>query len=227
MPLRPAEPSLAGWPATANSNTRGHWARFQPGETKQAHRDSDELSLRCEIWQREWLGLRLLFRLPRRNSQLLQLGIAHRGRRIHHQINGTSGLWEGNYFAQAVGAGEDHHNAIEPKRNAAVRWRAVFERFQKESEAGAGFFVAHAERLKDFALNILAMNTDRARPKLGSIQHNVVRQRANFAQRRLGVVHGINIGLELRHVFFVERCEGMVRRIPALLDIVPLEHREI
>src|SRR5205823_13880794 len=67
-------------------------------ETKQAHRDSDELSLRCEIWQREWLGLRLLFRLPRRNSQLLQLGIAHRGRRIHHQINGTSGLWEGNYF---------------------------------------------------------------------------------------------------------------------------------
>ena len=87
--------------------------------------------------------------------------------------------------------------------------------------------VAHAERLKDFALNILAMNTDRARPKLGSIQHNVVRQRANFAQRRLGVVHGINIGLELRHFFFVERCEGMVRRSPALLDIVPLEHREI
>src|SRR3954471_11530008 len=120
MPLRRREPSLAGSPATANSNTRGHWAGFNLSETKQAHRDSDELSLGCEIWQWEWLGLRLLFCLPRRNFQLLQLGIAHRGRRIHHQINGAGGLWEGNYFAQAVGAGEDHHNAIQPKRNSSV-----------------------------------------------------------------------------------------------------------
>ncbi len=61
---------------------------------------------------------------------------------------------------QAVGAGKDHHNAIQSQRNATVRGRAVLQRFQEKSKAGPRFFFSHTQSAKDFALDILAMNTD-------------------------------------------------------------------
>ena len=58
---------------------------------------------------------------------------------------------------------------------------------RKKPKRERGFFLGHAQRTKDLALNVLAMNTDRARTQFGAIQHHVISQRADFAQRRLGV----------------------------------------
>ena len=62
--------------------------------------------------------------------------------RFAHQIGSLGGLGEGNHVADGGLARENHHQAIEAQRDAAVRRRAVFERVQQESEFVAGFFVA-------------------------------------------------------------------------------------
>jgi len=103
--------------------------------------------------------LLLLFHL---DPQIAELEIGHRGRCIHHQIFGGCCFGERNHLAQTVSASKDHHDAIEPKRNAAVRGRAILQSLQKKSEARPGFFLGHAERVKDLPLNILAVNTNRA-----------------------------------------------------------------
>ena len=148
-------------------------------------------------------------------SQFLQLRLAHRRRRIHHQIHCARGLGKWNHFAQAVCAGQNHHDAIQSERNSAVRRRAILQRFQKEPEARARLFLRHPESAEYLALNVLAMNTDRARAQLGAIQHHVISQRTNFAQRRLGIAGGVEAGFELGHVFIVQRSKGMMGRIPA------------
>src|SRR5439155_11370059 len=71
------------------------------------------------------------------------------------------------------------------------------------------------------------MNTDRARSQLGPVQHHVIGKGANLAKRRFGIVHRIDVRFELGHVFLMQRSEWMMRRLPALLSFVPLEHGEI
>ena len=75
----------------------------------------------------------------------------------------------------------------------------------------------HAQRLEDDALDVLPVNTDGARAQLGAVEHHVVGERA----------HRAGIALELVHVFVVRRGEGMVRGVPGLLGLVPLEHGEV
>jgi integrase len=69
------------------------------------------------------------------NVQLLQLLLAHRRRRFGHQVDRLRRLREGNYFAQVSRARQQHHDAIQAQRNAAMRRRAVLERVEEESEA--------------------------------------------------------------------------------------------
>ena len=87
---------------------------------------------------------RRLSRACHANVQFLQLLLGDGGRRFGHQVDGLGRLGERDDFAQVGRAGQQHHNAIEAERNAAVRRRAVFERVKEESETGAGFFVADA-----------------------------------------------------------------------------------
>jgi hypothetical protein len=47
------------------------------------------------------------------DTQVFQLSVAHRRRRVDHQVYGAGGFGEGNYLAQALGSGDDHHDAIE------------------------------------------------------------------------------------------------------------------
>ena len=76
------------------------------------------------------------------DMQFLQLLLGHRRRRVGHQVDGLGGLGEGNHLAQAGRAGQQHHNAVQAQRNAAVRRRAVLQRVQEEAEARARLFVA-------------------------------------------------------------------------------------
>src|SRR5580698_3796834 len=103
--------------------------------------------------------LRLLLHL---NPQLLQLGLAYRSRRVHHQIHCPSRLGKWNHFAQTVGSGQNHHNTVEAQRNPAMRRCAILQCLQKESKTRARFFLGHAQRMKYFPLDVLAMNTNRA-----------------------------------------------------------------
>ena len=50
-----------------------------------------------------------------------------------------------------------------------MRGRAVFEGFEEESEAGFGFFFGHAEGVEDFALDVLAVDSDRAGAEFGAV----------------------------------------------------------
>src|SRR5436309_8708821 len=61
------------------------------------------------------------------------------------------------------------------------------------------------------------MDTDRSRPKLGTIEHHVIGQRT----------YGPRVGLEFVHVGLIRRRKGMMGGIPTALFIVILEHGKI
>jgi aryl-alcohol dehydrogenase-like predicted oxidoreductase len=120
---------------------------------------------------------------PMHNPQIqfTQLCVAYRCRRIDHHVDRLRRFGERNHFAQRSRARQNHHNAIEPQRNAPVRWRAVLQCIQKEAEAVPGFFIAHAQRAEYLRLHVLAMDTNRARAQLRAVQHHVIGQRTHRA----------------------------------------------
>ena len=90
---------------------------------------------------------------------------------------------------------------------------------RKKPKRALAFLIRHAQRTEYLYLHVLAVNTDRARAKLCSVQHDVVSQRAN--RSRIG-------GQPPRlQIIFVRRSEGMMRRIPRLRLFIPFEEREI
>src|SRR5205809_7027157 len=105
--------------------------------------------------------------------------------------------------------------------------RTISPSFEEKAETVACFFFRHTQRAKSLALNILAMNTDRAGAQLCAVEHQVISQRADLTQRRLGITGRVETGFELSHVLIVQRSEGVMRCVPALALPVPLEHVEI
>src|SRR5262249_42349182 len=96
------------------------------------------------------------------DPQLRQLRLADGCRRVHHQVDGLGGLGERDDLAQALGAGQEHGNAVQAQSDASMWRRAVLQRLQEEAEARPGFFFTHAQSVKDLLLNVLAVNTDRS-----------------------------------------------------------------
>src|SRR5215469_8652561 len=125
-------------------------------------------TIRAAIRATPWLGG------FHRNPKLLQLSLADRGGRIYHKVDCACGFGEWYDLAQVIGSRQYHNNPVQPQRDASMWRRAVFQRFEKESEPRACFRIAHTQSLENFPLDILAMNTDRARTQLGAIQHHVI-----------------------------------------------------
>src|SRR5688572_18693170 len=98
-----------------------------------------------------------------------------------------------------------------------MRRSTIFKGVQQESETAARLLVAESERAENRVLNIPAVNTNRSRPELGTVKHQVVRFRT--AARR---IRG-----ELFDIVVMNGCERMMRGIPAFFLFVPLEHRKI
>ena len=86
--------------------------------------------------------------------QLAQLGFADRGGRVDHEVDGFGGLGEGDDFAEAGSAGEDHDQAVEAEGDAAVGRSAVLQGFEEEAEALLCLFVGHAEGAEDVLLDV-------------------------------------------------------------------------
>src|SRR5271168_3471162 len=95
--------------------------------------------------------------------------------------------------------------------------RAIFERVQQKSEALACLLFAKTQRRENLRLHVAAMNTDGARTKFGAIQDQIVRLGA--APRR--------VGGKLLEILVMHRSEGMMRRVPPAIFLVPFEHGKI
>src|SRR5690242_892408 len=95
--------------------------------------------------------------------------------------------------------------------------RPVLERFEQEPELGPGLLLAEPQRREHLRLDVRPVYTDRARAELGPVQHDVIRLGMTVAR----------IGRELVEILVLHRRERMVSRDPAVLFVVPLEHREI
>src|SRR6185312_3987133 len=94
--------------------------------------------------------------------------------RIDHQIDSFSRLGEWDDFTQAVGSGEDHHDAVETQRDSTVWRRPKFQRLEEESKSGTRFFIGHPKSIEDLLLNVLTVNSDRTRSQFGSVQNDVI-----------------------------------------------------
>ena len=149
--------------------------------------------------------------------QLAQLLLVDRARRVGEQVLRALRLREGDHVAQRLGAGHQHHEAVEADGDAAVRRRAVLQRVEQEAELGARFLGVDLERAEHLALHVLAVDPHRAAAELEAVQDDVV----GLGDAAPGV------GLEPVLVAVLRARERMVHRAPALLALVVLEHREV
>src|SRR5579863_9052200 len=162
-------------------------------------------------------GYQRLFRADQADPEFFQLALGDGGRRFAHQIGPLGCLGEGDHFADRCFPRQDHHQPVQPQRDAAVRRRAVLQRLQQKSEAPLGFVLAESERRKDLRLNIAAVNPYRTRAQFDAVQHQIV----GFRPARRWVFR------ELVDVLVENGGERMVRGVPAVLLRVPFEHRKI
>ncbi len=127
-------------------------------------------------------------------------------------------LREGDDLADGRLAGHQRHQPVEPRGDAAVRRRAVLERLQQEPEPS--FCACSSEmprKRKIRALQLGVVDPDRARGQLHAVAHQVVEVALHLAGPALEVVEEPL----LRH------GEHVVRGVPLLLLLVPLEEREV
>ena len=95
--------------------------------------------------------------------------------------------------------------------------RAVFERIQHVPEARSGVLIADAEQPEDALLLLAAVDADAAAGDLPAVAGDVVGVAAHLAR----------VVVEQRQVFVLHRCEEVMRRLPALALVVPLDEREV
>src|SRR5437016_333949 len=76
------------------------------------------------------------------DSELVELILVDGRWRLRHQILGGGGFREGDDFADGFFAGEEHHHAVDAKRDAAVRRCAIGQRVEEKAEAAAQVFFA-------------------------------------------------------------------------------------
>src|SRR4029450_11582453 len=106
---------------------------------------------------------------------------------------------------------------VEPKRNATVRWRAVLERVDEETEAQARVLVADVQQAEGLSLHARIVDSRAAAAYLAPVQHQVVGLRA----------HTSGIALQEVEVLVERRGERVVHRRPAVPLRVPFEQREV
>src|SRR5688572_1897537 len=92
--------------------------------------------------------------------QVRQLPLPHRRGRAFEERARACRLGERDDLAQALGAREQHRDAIQPHRNAAVRRSAILEGLEQESELRLRFFPSDAQHLEDALLHRALVNAD-------------------------------------------------------------------
>src|SRR6187402_1605516 len=103
------------------------------------------------------------------NVQLAQLARIHRRRRVAHQVDRLRRLRERNDFSNRGFTCQQRADAIEAERQAAVRRRAVLERFEEEAEAILRVLVRHAQQPEHLGLRVAVVDTDAAAAQLPAV----------------------------------------------------------
>jgi gas vesicle protein len=81
-------------------------------------------------------------------------------RRVGHRIRARLGLRERDHLADRVLAGQQHHDAVEARRDPAVGRDAVAEPAQQEPELLLGGLVGDAEEAEDAPLQLRVVDPD-------------------------------------------------------------------
>src|SRR5438128_1465949 len=134
------------------------------------------------------------------DAQLLELLWIHRRGRVGHETLSFLGLRERDHVADGVGTAEQHDQAIQAERDAAVRRGAVLKGVQQKAEFGLRFVLADPKQVKELALDLPAVVADAAPADLGPVQHEIVGLGARLQR----------LGFELRQVLIQRRGERMV-----------------
>ena len=113
-------------------------------------------------------------RLHNPNVQVAELLRAHRVRRVHHQVLGVLIHREHDDFADVRLIREQHHDAVDARRDAAVWRRAVLQRIDQRTETLIDFLARIARDLERPVHDFRMMVADRARRQLVAIADNVV-----------------------------------------------------
>src|SRR6266545_5211088 len=83
------------------------------------------------------------------DPELAELGLVHLAGGVHQQVHHRLRLRERDDVPDVVGAGQEHHDPVQPGRDAAVRRDAVLERLQQVAEALPDGLLAQAQDLED------------------------------------------------------------------------------
>ena len=136
-------------------------------------------------------GLRQL-RLLYVKSQFVELLDGYRCRSLEHEIDPALVLRERNHVANTRLVGDDHRKAVDPHRDAAVRWCAVFQRVEDRPEAlGLILHLVPHEREDAFLFGAI-VNADTPAAEFVSIPDEVVLLGPNGA--RIGVEQMLVLG---------------------------------
>ena len=158
----------------------------------------------------------------------------HFRRRAHHQILGALVHREQHHLAQILLAGEQHDDAVDAGRDAAMRRRAERERVQHAAE----FLLQHFLRIAGDGEGLLhhlgAMITDGAGRQFDAVADDVVLDRLNrqrILSSSLGIereefidvaLFGIENGLCEKSIFFSSSFHSYIGKFddPAQLETV-------
>ena len=105
-----------------------------------------------------------------------------------HQVGAPGGLGEGDAVADVGQAGVEHHQPVEPERDAAVGRCAVAEGAEQEAELLLGLLGGQAEQREDLRLDLRVVAADRAAAALLAVDDQVVRLGPDLG--RVGVEQG-------------------------------------
>src|SRR5256712_7192612 len=151
------------------------------------------------------------------DAQLLELLWVHRRGGVGHQALGLLRFGEGDHVADGVGPTQQHNQAVQAERDAAVRRGAVLQRVQQKPEFGLRFVLADPKQIKELALNLPAVVADAAPADFGPVQDEIVGLGARLQR----------LGFELRHVLIQPRGEGVMQGDVALLRLVRVQTGEV
>src|SRR5439155_66149 len=76
----------------------------------------------------------------------------HRRGGVGHQALGLLRFGEGDHVADGVGPTQQHNQAVQAERDAAVRRGAVLQRVQQKAEFGLRFVLADPKQIEELAL---------------------------------------------------------------------------
>src|SRR4029078_7450429 len=126
--------------------------------------------------------LRGLFRRRDLNLKLLQELRVDSARGVEHEVLHALRLGECDHVADVVGAREQHDDAVDPRRDSPVRWHAVLERLEEETETLVDGHVVQTKELKHALLQLGFVNPQASARELVSIAHRVVRMSAHVVR---------------------------------------------